>query len=113
MHNLKISKNLARKLCFYHGAPTVANPMDPIVNNKAPALEPGDGVVKVDLRYFHPTEVEKLLGDPNKAKQVPAWESEINVSKMRAKMVAEDLNTAQRHALLKKRGQEVAVAMQH
>jgi GDPmannose 4,6-dehydratase len=79
----------------------------------APALQPGDVVVKIDPRYFRPTEVETLLGDPSLAKKVLGWEPEITAREMCAEMVAEDLKTAQRHALLKQHGHEIAVARQH
>jgi len=65
------------------------------------------------LRYFRPTEVETLLGDPTKAKQKLGWVPEITVQEMCAEMVAGDLEEAQRHALLKKHGFNVAVCTEH
>lgn len=83
-----------------------------ISGDKAPALKVGDVVVRVDPRYFRPAEVETLLGDPSKAKQKLGWVPEITVQEMCAEMVAEDLKVAQRHALLKAHGHDVAVAQE-
>jgi GDPmannose 4,6-dehydratase len=83
-----------------------------ITGDKAPAMKVGDVVVRVDPRYFRPAEVETLLGDPTKAKDKLGWVPEITVQEMCAEMVAEDLKAAQRHALLKAHGHEVAVAQE-
>jgi GDPmannose 4,6-dehydratase len=74
--------------------------------NDAPAVKPGDVVVRVDPRYFRPAEVETLLGDPSKAKQKLGWVPEITAQEMCAEMVAEDLKAARRQALLKQHGLE-------
>lgn len=87
--------------------------VETISGDKAPSLKPGDVVVKIDPRYFRPTEVETLLGDPSKAKEILRWEPEVSAREMCREMVAEDLKTAQRHALLKLHGHDVAVARQH
>jgi GDPmannose 4,6-dehydratase len=78
-----------------------------IAGNKAPGLKVGDTVVKIDPRYFRPTEVETLLGDPTKAKQKLGWVPEITVQQMCREMVASDLVQAQQHALLKRHGYSV------
>lgn len=79
----------------------------------APALNVGDVIVRVDPRYFRPTEVETLLGDPSKAKKNLGWIPEITVQEMCAEMVREDLKVAQRHALLKLHGHDVPVALEN
>jgi GDPmannose 4,6-dehydratase len=84
--------------------------VDAISGDKAPALKPGDCVVAVDPRYFRPAEVETLLGDPSKAKARLGWVPEITAQQMCAEMVAEDLNVARRHALLKQHGHGVPVS---
>lgn len=84
-----------------------------IEGNKAPALKVGDVVVRVDPRYFRPAEVETLLGDPAKAKQKLGWVPEITVQEMCAEMVAEDLKTAQRHALIKQHGYDVSISSEN
>ncbi|MCP5536785.1 MAG: GDP-mannose 4,6-dehydratase [Akkermansiaceae bacterium] len=79
-------------------------------SEKAPAVSVGDVIVKVDPRYFRPAEVETLLGDPTKAREKLGWTPEITVEEMCAEMVANDLDQAKRHALLKLHGYNVAVA---
>jgi len=66
--------------------------------------------VKVDPRYFRPTEVETLLGDPGKAKEKLGWVPEITAQQMCQEMVAYDLAQAQQHALLKRHGYSVNVS---
>jgi GDPmannose 4,6-dehydratase len=80
--------------------------------DKAPALKVGDIVVKVDPRYFRPTEVETLLGDPGKAKKDLGWVPEITAQDMCQEMVANDLAQAKQHALLKKHGYSVNVSVE-
>lgn len=77
-----------------------------ITSDKAPALRVGDIVMRIDPRYFRPAEVETLLGDPRKAKEKLGWEPEITAREMCAEMVAYDLKSAMRHALLKEHGME-------
>jgi GDPmannose 4,6-dehydratase len=83
-----------------------------ISGDQPPALKAGDTVVKVDPRYFRPTEVETLLGDPSKAKAKLGWTPEITVQQMCAEMVAVDLAEAQRTALLKQHGYNVSVSVE-
>ncbi len=72
--------------------------------DKAPAVNVGDVILRIDPRYFRPAEVETLLGDPTQAKEKLGWEPQITVQEMCSEMVAEDLKTAQRHAFLKEHG---------
>jgi GDPmannose 4,6-dehydratase len=81
-----------------------------MIGDKAPALKVGDVIVRIDPRYFRPTEVETLLGDPTKAKEKLGWVPEITAQEMCAEMVASDLQQAQQHALLKKHGYSVNVS---
>ena len=81
-----------------------------ITGDKAPALKAGQVIVKVDPRYFRPTEVETLLGDPSKAKEKLGWVPEITVQEMCAEMVVEDLKVAKRHAFLRSHGHDIAVS---
>jgi GDPmannose 4,6-dehydratase len=69
-------------------------------------------IVKIDPRYFRPTEVETLLGDPSKAKQKLGWVPEITAQQMCVEMIAHDLAEAKKHALLKKHGYEVSVSVE-
>lgn len=81
-----------------------------VSGDKAPSVKVGDVIVRIDPRYFRPAEVETLLGDPAKAKEKLGWVPEITVQEMCAEMVAEDLKTAQRHALLKTHGYDLPVS---
>jgi len=83
-----------------------------IEGENASEVAVGDAIVKVDPRYFRPAEVETLLGDPTKAKEVLGWVPEITVEEMCAEMVLNDLNKAKQHALLKKHGYDVNVAVE-
>jgi GDPmannose 4,6-dehydratase len=83
-----------------------------ISGNSAPGLKIGDIVVKIDPRYFRPTEVETLLGDPSKAKIKLGWEPEITVQQMCKEMVASDLMQAKQHALLQANGYSVNVSVE-
>lgn len=67
-------------------------------------------IVKIDPRYFRPTEVETLLGDPTKAKQKLGWVPEITAQDMCKEMVEHDLKQAKQYALLKQHGYKVNVS---
>ena len=67
-------------------------------------------IVKIDPRYFRPTEVETLLGDPTKAKEKLGWVPEITVQEICKEMVVHDLEQAKQHALLKTHGHQVTQA---
>lgn len=69
----------------------------------------GKTIVKVDPRYFRPTEVDTLLGDPAKAKAKLGWEPTTTFEQLVTEMVAFDLDKAKRFALLKRRGFDVAL----
>ncbi len=86
--------------------------VESISGDKAPALKPGDVIVKIDPGYFRPAEVETLLGDPAKAKEKLGWEPEITVQEMCREMVASDLETARQHALLARNGYKVSVSVE-
>jgi GDPmannose 4,6-dehydratase len=83
-----------------------------VTGDKAPAVKPGDVLMRIDPRYFRPAEVETLLGDPTKAKEILGWVPEITAQEMCAEMVAEDLKTARRHALLMAHGHDVSVSLE-
>jgi GDPmannose 4,6-dehydratase len=66
--------------------------------------EDGKCIVQVDPRYFRPTEVETLLGDPSKAKEKLGWTPKITFAELVTEMVREDYKSAQRDELVKKHG---------
>jgi GDPmannose 4,6-dehydratase len=66
-------------------------------------------IIRIDARYYRPTEVETLLGDTSKARAALGWVPEITLDEMVAEMVANDLAGAKKNALLKHHGYDVAV----
>ena len=74
------------------------------VAEKGIDVETGRVLVEVDSRYFRPTEVETLLGDPSKAKHKLGWQAEISLHDMVSEMVREDLKIAERDELCKREG---------
>ena len=64
----------------------------------------GKTIVRVDLRYFRPSEVENLLGDPTKAKEKLGWTPKISFQELVSEMVREDLKSAKRDELVKSHG---------
>jgi len=74
------------------------------VSNAELKLKPGQVIVRVDPRYFRPTEVETLLGDPSKAKQKLGWEPKITLRELVREMVDSDFTAARRDALVKQGG---------
>ncbi len=84
-----------------------------IDGNRAPSIKVGDVIMQVDTRYYRPTEVETLLGDPAKAKEKLGWLPEITLDEMINEMIAHDLNQAKQHALLNKHGYNVSVGREN
>ena len=80
--------------------------------DKAPSVNVGDVIVKVNPKYFRPAEVETLLGDPTKAKELLGWVPEITVDEMCQEMVKSDLSKAKQHALLKANGFDVSISLE-
>ncbi len=64
----------------------------------------GKVLIEVDPRYFRPTEVENLCGDPTKAKKKLGWSPKITFKKLVSEMVKEDLKEAERDQLCKREG---------
>jgi GDPmannose 4,6-dehydratase len=84
-----------------------------------PPLPQGEGggefarcIIKIDPRYFRPTEVETLLGDPTKAKEKLGWVPEITLDEMVIEMVVHDLADAKKNALIKRHGYTVNVSVE-
>ncbi|MBL8856090.1 MAG: GDP-mannose 4,6-dehydratase [Planctomycetaceae bacterium] len=70
----------------------------------------GQTVVRIDPKYYRPTEVETLLGDPSKAKAKLGWSPKITVEEMVDEMVTHDLDQARRLSVLRQSGFEVAMS---
>ena len=75
------------------------------VNGEVKAkCKPGDVIVKVDPRYYRPTEVETLLGDPTKAKEKLGWTPKTSLAELVKEMVEADYTTARKDSLVKLAG---------
>ncbi|MBF0376336.1 MAG: GDP-mannose 4,6-dehydratase [Desulfamplus sp.] len=77
------------------------------VNEKGINIENGKTIVAVDPRYFRPTEVETLLGDPSKAKANLGWQPKITFRELVSEMVKADLEEAKKDALCQRAGFQV------
>jgi GDPmannose 4,6-dehydratase len=75
------------------------------------AVKVGDVIVKVDSRYFRPSEVETLLGDPTKAKEKLGWEPQTTIEELCKEMVFSDLEIAKRNAFLKLHGFNIPTSL--
>jgi GDPmannose 4,6-dehydratase len=110
---IRSAKQLGINLRFEGAAENEKAIVASIEGDRAPALKVGDVIVQIDPRYYRPTEVETLLGDPTKAKVTLGWVPEITLDQMIVEMVANDLEKAQQHALLSKHGYSVAVGKEN
>tara|TARA_Y100000589_G_scaffold329137_1_gene374912 strand:+ start:1449 stop:2534 length:1086 start_codon:yes stop_codon:yes gene_type:complete len=77
------------------------------VNEKGVCRKSGKTLVEVDPRYFRPTEVDFLLGDPTKAKKLLGWTPKHNLQTLVEDMMKSDLEEAEKLATLKASGYEV------
>jgi GDPmannose 4,6-dehydratase len=110
---IRSAKQLGITLKFEGAAENEKAIVSKIEGDKAPALKVGDVIVQIDPRYYRPTEVETLLGDPTKAKEKLGWVPEITLDQMIEEMVDNDLDQAKQHALLKKYGYSVVVGKEN
>ena len=85
---------------------SVAKTQSAVIKSESPSVNEGDVIVSIDPRYFRPTEVDALLGDPAKAKQKLGWVPKVSFDQLIAEMVAEDLKTAEKDALTRYYGYE-------
>ena len=83
-----------------------------MTGDNAPGVKVGDLIVAVDPRYFRPSEVETLLGDPTKAKEKLGWVPETTLQTMVEEMVRSDLAETKKHALLKSHGFDVSLSLE-
>ncbi len=74
------------------------------ISEKGYDYHKGEVLVEVDPRYFRPTEVETLLGDPSKAAEKLGWKAKIGFHELVAEMVREDIKEAERDLFCKKSG---------
>ena len=74
------------------------------VSDPAIAIEPGKVVVAIDPKYYRPTEVDYLVGDPSKAQQKLGWTPEYDLEALVREMVRSDIELFRREKLLKDSG---------
>jgi GDPmannose 4,6-dehydratase len=98
------SKELGMTICWEGKGVNEKGYLVPPCPAKGAGGEGGRCIVAVDPRYFRPTEVETLLGDPDKAKTKLGWTPKISFDELVAEMVREDLKAAERDELVKKHG---------
>jgi GDPmannose 4,6-dehydratase len=78
--------------------------VEPIDGKESAKCRPGDVIVRVDARYYRPTEVETLLGDPGKAHRKLGWKPKTTLRELVREMVASDFESARRDNLVKRAG---------
>lgn len=76
----------------------------------APFIKSGMEIVRVDPRYFRPTEVEELLGDPSKAREELGWVPEISLKEMCHEMMESDLEEAKKNRILIDFGHDLTIS---
>jgi len=74
------------------------------VGGLKPAVKKGDGIVRVDSRYFRPAEVETLLGDAAKARRKLGWKPKIGFAALVQEMMRADVNDAQKDVAVRSAG---------
>ena len=90
----------------------IAGAKDVIAGSDPQSMSSEIPVIRIDPRYFRPTEVETLLGDPTKAKEKLGWVPEITLDQMVREMVGADLAEAKKDALLKSNGYNVTLSIE-
>ncbi len=74
------------------------------INEIGKRADNGSIVIRIDPRYFRPTEVNMLLGDANKAKEELGWEPKFTLEELISEMINHDLNEAKKELILKSKG---------
>jgi len=89
-----------------HGTEEIGRVVEvfPVKEEVRSRSKPGDIVARVDPRYFRPTEVETLLGDPQKARTALGWEPQTSFQSLVQEMVLSDYEKAKRDSLVKNAG---------
>ena len=74
------------------------------INEIGRRADTGDIVIRIDPRYFRPTEVDELLGDASKAREKLGWEPKILIEELISEMIDEDSKESKKESLLKNEG---------
>jgi GDPmannose 4,6-dehydratase len=98
------AKELGLELAFEGKGPKEVGKIKSVSAGRWPALKAGQVVVRIDPRYFRPSEVETLLGDATKARTRLGWKPEIPFAKLVSEMMQADLRWAERDDLARRHG---------
>jgi len=82
----------------------VKSPYEGFVKNN---LKVGDVIIKIDPRYYRPTEVDLLVGDPSKARKKLGWSNKLDLDQMISEMIEYDVKSVEKDVILKKNGMDV------
>jgi GDPmannose 4,6-dehydratase len=97
------ARQLGIRVAFEGQGPQEVGRVTQVTGNRA-KVKPGEVIVRVDPRYFRPTEVESLLGDPSKARDKLGWQPRTTLADLVAEMVEADYTAAKRDSLVKLAG---------
>ena len=82
------------------------------INEVGRRADTGDIVIKIDNRYYRPTEVDQLLGDASRARQELNWEPKISLEELIDEMITNDLNDVKKELVLKENGFEISTSIE-
>ncbi len=83
------------------------------INEVGKRADTGEIVIRIDPRYFRPTEVQTLLGDPTKAKDKLGWEPKISLEQMIKEMIDNDIKESKKDSLLNQKGYNVSTSIEN
>ena len=83
------------------------------INEVGKRADTGEIVIRIDPRYFRPTEVQTLLGDPIKAKEKLGWEPSISLEEMIKEMIDNDIKESKKDSLLNQKGYNVSTSIEN
>ena len=98
------ARELGIDLVFENKGPQEVGKIKSLPAGRFPTLKTGQVVVRIDPRYFRPSEVETLLGDASKARSQLGWKPEIPFAQLVSEMMAADLRWAERDDLARRHG---------
>ena len=93
------AEELGMRLSWHGQGIDEVGALEQIHANREPRI-----IIRVDSRYFRPTEVQELRGDASKAREKLGWVPKTNFRELVSEMVREDLKSAERDELVKKHG---------
>jgi GDPmannose 4,6-dehydratase len=109
---VRSASRLGISIAFQGRGPKEIGVVQHVAGDLAPGVRQGAVIVRVDARYFRPSEVQTLLGDAGKAREKLGWHPQISLDQMIDEMVAHDLDLARQHALLRRSGYDVPVSVE-